>query len=109
VQGAMESPHRGRSYLEKSRRVEGRVSKFLFQTVRISGTRFILRGGWFVTPCFSKRIEFYKFIYLNKYLFVVFHADACFPLYCEVFQYFITRVGVIKIQICFELKLVCKL
>jgi hypothetical protein len=30
VQGAMESPHRGRSYLGERRRVEGRVSKFLF-------------------------------------------------------------------------------
>jgi hypothetical protein len=29
-----------------------------------------------VTPYFSKRIEFYKFIYLNKYLIVAFHADA---------------------------------
>jgi hypothetical protein len=47
-------------------------------------------------------------MYLNKSLFVAFQADACFPLYCEVFQYFITR-GVIKIQICFKLKLVCKL
>jgi hypothetical protein len=28
MQGAIESPHRGRSYLEKGRRVEGRVSKF---------------------------------------------------------------------------------
>jgi hypothetical protein len=25
VQGAIESPHRGRSYLEKRRRIEGRV------------------------------------------------------------------------------------
>jgi hypothetical protein len=38
-----------------------------------------------VTPWFLKRIEFYKFIYLNKYLFVGFHADAYFPLYYEVF------------------------
>jgi hypothetical protein len=30
VQGAMESLHRGQSYLGKRRRVEGRVSKFLF-------------------------------------------------------------------------------
>jgi hypothetical protein len=30
VQGAMESPHRERSYLGKRRRVEGRVSEFLF-------------------------------------------------------------------------------
>jgi hypothetical protein len=30
VQGAMESPHRGRSYLGKRRRVEVRVSKFFF-------------------------------------------------------------------------------
>jgi hypothetical protein len=44
VQGAMESPYRGRSYLGKGGRVEGRVSKFLFRSVRILGTRFILRG-----------------------------------------------------------------
>jgi hypothetical protein len=31
--------------LGKGRKVEGRVSKFLFQSVRISGTRFILRGA----------------------------------------------------------------
>jgi hypothetical protein len=30
VQGAMESPRRGRGYMGKGRRVEGRVSKFLF-------------------------------------------------------------------------------
>jgi hypothetical protein len=30
VHGAMESPHRGRSYLGDSRRVECRVYKFLF-------------------------------------------------------------------------------
>jgi hypothetical protein len=30
VQGAIESPHRGRSYLGKGRRIEGGVSKFLF-------------------------------------------------------------------------------
>jgi hypothetical protein len=44
AQGAVESPYRGRSYLGKGRRVEDRVSKFLFRSVRISGTRFILRG-----------------------------------------------------------------
>jgi hypothetical protein len=31
-------------YMGKRRRVEGRVSKFLFRSIRISGTRFILRG-----------------------------------------------------------------
>jgi hypothetical protein len=98
VQGAMESPHRGRSYLGKRIRVEGRVSKFLFRSVRISGTRFILRGR-FVTPYFSKRIEFYKFMYLNKYSIVTFHVDAYFPLCCEVFLYFIEQVEVVKIQI----------
>jgi hypothetical protein len=56
-------------------------------------------GGPSVTPNFSKRIEFYKFIYLNKYLFVAFHADAYFPLCCEVFLYFILQVEVIKIRI----------
>jgi hypothetical protein len=30
VQGVMESPHRGRSYMGKRRRIEGGVSKFLF-------------------------------------------------------------------------------
>jgi hypothetical protein len=44
VQGAMESTYQGRGYLGKRVRVEGRVSKFLFRSVRISGTRFILRG-----------------------------------------------------------------
>jgi hypothetical protein len=62
-----------------------------------------------VTPYFLKRIEFYKFIYLNKYLSVSFQADAYFPLCCEVFLYFIMRVEVVKIQMCFEFKLVCKL
>jgi hypothetical protein len=33
VQGAMEPSHRGRSYLGKRRRVEGRISKFLFRSV----------------------------------------------------------------------------
>jgi hypothetical protein len=50
VQGAMESPHQGRSYLGKRRRVEGRVSNFLFQSIQISGTRFILGGGRFLMP-----------------------------------------------------------
>jgi hypothetical protein len=45
-----------------------------------------------VTPNFSKRIEFYKFIYLNKYLFVAF-------LCCEVFLYFILPVEVVEIRI----------
>jgi hypothetical protein len=43
VQGAMEPSYRGRSYLGKKGRVEGRVSKFLFLSIQISGTRFILR------------------------------------------------------------------
>jgi hypothetical protein len=29
-----------------------------------------------VTPYFPRRILFYKFIYLNKYLIVAIHADA---------------------------------
>jgi hypothetical protein len=33
VQGAMESPHRGRSYLGKRRRIEGGVFKFLFLSI----------------------------------------------------------------------------
>jgi hypothetical protein len=66
VQGAIESPHRG-SYLGKRRRVEGRVSKFLFRLIRISGMRFILGGGGrFVTPYFSKRNKTLEIIYLNK-------------------------------------------
>jgi hypothetical protein len=28
----------------KRRRVEGRISKFLYRSIRISGMRFILRG-----------------------------------------------------------------
>jgi hypothetical protein len=60
VKGAMESPHRGRGYLGKRRRVEGRVSKFLFQSIRISGDEIHFKGGRFLTPYFSKRIEFYK-------------------------------------------------
>jgi hypothetical protein len=44
VQGIRESPHRGRGYMGKRRRVEGRVFKFLFQYVQISRTRFILWG-----------------------------------------------------------------
>jgi hypothetical protein len=52
-----------------------------------------------ITPYFAERIEFYKFIYLNKYLFVTFYGDAYFPSCCEVFLYFIVRVEVVKIQI----------
>jgi hypothetical protein len=63
------------------------------------GDKIHFNGGRFVTPYFSKIIEFYKFIYLNKYLFVAFHADAYFPLCCEVFLYFILRVEVVKIRI----------
>jgi hypothetical protein len=33
VQGAMESPHRGRSYLGKRRRIESGVFKFLFLSI----------------------------------------------------------------------------
>jgi hypothetical protein len=40
----MESSHRGRSYLGKRRRIECRVSEFLFLSVRISRSRFILSG-----------------------------------------------------------------
>jgi hypothetical protein len=63
----------------------------------------------YVTPYFSKRIEFYKFMYLNTYLFVAFHVDAYFTLCCEVLLYFIERVEVVKIKICFEFKLVWNL
>jgi hypothetical protein len=44
VQGAMEPPYRGRSYMGERKRVEDRVSKFLFRSIRISETGFILRG-----------------------------------------------------------------
>jgi hypothetical protein len=44
VQGAKEPSYRGRSYMGKRRRVEGIISKFLYRSVRISRTRFILRG-----------------------------------------------------------------
>jgi hypothetical protein len=43
VQGAVEPSYRARSYLGERRRIQGRVSEFLFRSVRISGTRFILR------------------------------------------------------------------
>jgi hypothetical protein len=56
-------------------------------------------GPPLVTPYFLKRRESYKFIYLNKYLIVAFHADAYFPLCCEVFLYFIVQVEVVEIQI----------
>jgi hypothetical protein len=62
-----------------------------------------LKGGRFVTPYFLKGIEFYKFIYLNKYLLIAFHADAYFSLYCEVFLYFIVRVEVVEIQISLQI------
>jgi hypothetical protein len=55
VQGAMESPHRGRSYLGKRRRIEGEVSKFLFRSVRISVTRFILKGKVCNTLIFTRK------------------------------------------------------
>jgi hypothetical protein len=57
VQGAMESPHRGRSYMGKRRRVEGRVSKFIFWSIRISGTILILRGVGLYHPDFHKEIK----------------------------------------------------
>jgi hypothetical protein len=44
VQGAVEPSSRGKSYLGEKRRIQGRVFEFLFRSVRISGTRFILRG-----------------------------------------------------------------
>jgi hypothetical protein len=63
----------------------------------------VVQRSLLVTPYFLKRIEFYKFIYLNKYLFVAFHAGAYFPLCCEVFLYFIVRVEVIEIQISLQI------
>jgi hypothetical protein len=37
VQGVVESPYQGRSYLGKGRRVDGRVSKVLFQSIESWG------------------------------------------------------------------------
>jgi hypothetical protein len=54
-----------------------------------------------VTPYFSKRIGFYKFKQLNKYLFVAIHDVAYFSLDGEVFLDFILRVEVAKFE--FEL------
>jgi hypothetical protein len=53
VQGAVEPSYQGRSYLGERRRIQGRVSEFLFRFVRISGTRFILRGYVCHTPKFQ--------------------------------------------------------
>jgi hypothetical protein len=39
------SHHIEGDYMEKRRRVEGRISMFLFRSIRILGMRFILRGG----------------------------------------------------------------
>jgi hypothetical protein len=44
VQGSMEPPHRRRCRLATRRRLEGRVFTLLLKLVRISGTRFLLRG-----------------------------------------------------------------
>jgi hypothetical protein len=52
-----------------------------------SRDEILVKGGRFVTSYFLKRIG----CYLNKYLFVAFHADAYFPLSCEVFLYFIGK------------------
>jgi hypothetical protein len=65
---------------------------------RLAGDEITTRGYRVgATTYFSKRIEFYRFIYLNKYLIVAFHDDAYFPLCCEVFLYFILRVEVVEI------------
>jgi hypothetical protein len=60
-------------------------------------------GGRFVTHYFSKRRESYKFIYLNKYLIIAFHAEAYFSLCCEVLLYFIVQVEVVEIQISLQI------
>jgi hypothetical protein len=39
----MESSHRSISYLGERIRIEGRISIFLFRSIRISRARFILR------------------------------------------------------------------
>jgi hypothetical protein len=51
------------------------------------------------TLFFKKNRILSIYIYINKYLIVAFHADAYFPLCCEVFLYFILRVEVIEIRI----------
>jgi hypothetical protein len=50
VQGAVESPYRGRSYLGRGRRVESRVSKFLFPIRPNVGDEIHFKGGRFVMP-----------------------------------------------------------
>jgi hypothetical protein len=72
---------RGRNILEK-------VEKYLKKGNNLGRNSSSLHYAG-VTPYFSERIEFYNLIYLNKYLFVAFHADAYFPLSCEVLLYFI--------------------
>jgi hypothetical protein len=80
VQGAIESPYRGRSYLGKRRRVKGRISKFHFRSVLISGMRFIIRGR-FLTRCFKQGNETLGIIHLYKYIIVCcIHAIAYFLL-----------------------------
>jgi hypothetical protein len=54
VQGAMESAHRGRRYLGKRRRIEGRVSKFLFLIRPNLKDEIHFKGGRFVAPWFSQ-------------------------------------------------------
>jgi hypothetical protein len=48
-------------------------------------------------------MEFYNLVHLNKHLVVAFHANAYFPLCCEVFLYFIVLVEVAGIQICLQI------
>jgi hypothetical protein len=57
VQGAMESPHWGRSYMGKRRKIEGGVSKFLFWSIRISRMRFILWGVGLSRPNFHRELN----------------------------------------------------
>jgi hypothetical protein len=55
VQGVMEPSYRGRSYLGKTMRVEGRVSKFFFPIHPNLRDKIHFKGGRFVTTCFFKK------------------------------------------------------
>jgi hypothetical protein len=87
---------------EREEELKAQFPSFFSNPSKSQG-RDSFEGGTFVAPYFLKRIEFYKLIYLNKYLFVAFHADAYFPLYCEVFLYFIVRVDSTKFKLVHKL------
>jgi hypothetical protein len=77
--------------LGERRRAEGKISRFLFRSVRISTTRFILRegGGRFVTHYFSQRNKTLEIIYLNKEKYVHYiHAAAYFIVWCSALVFY---------------------